>query len=205
MPVARPPVRVLSCLLLAGLLTACGAREVRHRAEAPPLGEAFSSEDTYARNYRVPPLIACEATRRALLGQGYVIAKQAADSLEATKVFQPQSDMHTQLNVRATCVERAPGGSIVFLNAVQDLHALKAQSSSASVGVSMIGSVSVPVPIGSGSANLVRVGSNTVQNQDFYQRLFDRIAVYLPGTPDVRPPLAEPDVPPDPVIIEHLE
>jgi hypothetical protein len=71
--------------------------------------------------------------------------------------------------------------------------------------VSMIGSVSVPVPIGSGSANLVRVGSNTVQNQDFYQRLFDRIGHYLPGTPDVRPPVAEPDVPPDPVIIEPLE
>ena len=201
MPVARPPVRALSCLLLACLLTACGAREVRHRAEAPPLGEAFSSEDTYARNYRVPPLIACEATRRALLGQGYVIAKQAADSLEATKVFQPQSDVHTQLNVRATCVPQVDNSAIVFINAVQERYALKGQSSSASVGVSMIGSVSVPVPIGGGNANLVRVGSNTVQNQEFYTRLFDRVGFYLPGTPASLPaPPPEPEAPPDPVL-----
>ena len=193
----RSSPRIAVALLLALALCACGGRG-QHRAEAPPLGETFGAEDTYSREYPVPPATACEAARRALLGQGYVIAQATSESLQATKVFQPESDLHTQLNLRATCVERADGGSIVFLNAVQDRHALKAQSSSASVGVSMIGSVSLPVPIGS-NANLVRVGSNTVQNQEFYQRLFDRVGYYLPGTPRMPPPEPEPDVPPDPV------
>ncbi|WP_246123078.1 DUF2242 domain-containing protein [Luteimonas wenzhouensis] len=197
-PGARRRGLATGCVLLALALSACGGRGV-HRAEAPPLGETFGAEDTYSREYPVPPAVACEAARRALLGQGYVIGRADDETLEATKVFQPESDLHTQLNLRATCVERADGGSIVFLNAVQDRHVLRTQSSSASVGVSMIGSVSLPVPIGN-NANLVRVGSNTVQNRDFYRRLFDRVAYYLPGTPrNAPPPEPEPEGPPDPV------
>lgn len=201
MPVATPSIRsAVSAIILASLLAACGSN--RNKAEAPPLGETFGAEDTYSRSYPVPPATACEAARRALLGQGYLIAKQAPDALEATKVFQPASDMHTQLNVRTTCVPQADGGSIVFINAVQDRHSLRSQSSSASVGVSMLGSVSVPIPIGGNNASLVRVGSNTVQNQEFYRQLFDRVAFYLPGTPDMAPPPPEPDTPPDPVLLE---
>src|SRR5690606_30255885 len=145
-----------------------------------------------------------EATRRALLGQGYIIKRMAAESLEASKHFQPESDIHTQLNVRATCVPQVDSSAIVFINAVQERYALKGQSSSASVGVSMIGSVSVPVPIGGGNANLVRVGSNTVQNQEFYTRLFDRVGFYLPGTPSaLPPPPPEPAAPPDPVLLDQ--
>jgi hypothetical protein len=182
---------------VAASLVACGSS--RSKSEAPPLGETFGAEDTYSRIFDVTPTVACEATRRALLGQGYVIGKMAPDTLEASKHFQPESDVHTQLNVRATCVSRAGGGSIVFINALQDRYSLKSQGSSASVGVSMIGSVSLPIPMGGSNANLVRVGSNTVQNQDFYRRLFDRVMFYLPGTPGKAPPPPEPDVPPDPV------
>ena len=199
---AALPIRSIAlAVAVAAATVACGS--TRLRSQAPPLGEVFGAEDTYSRNYAAAPDVACEATRRALLGQGYIIRTMAPDSLEATKHFQPESDIHTQLNVRATCVTELGGNSIVFINAVQERYALKSQSSSASVGVSMIGSVSVPVPIGSGNANLVRVGSNTVQNQDFYTRLFDRVGFYLPGTPASQPPPApEPDTPPDPVVEE---
>jgi hypothetical protein len=190
-------------IALALVLAACGG--TRNKAEAPPLGETFGAEDTYSRTYQAAPATACEATRRALLGQGYVIAKQADEALEATKVFQPQSDVHTQLNVRATCVEQLGGGAIVFINAVQDRYALKSQSSSASVGVSMVGSVSVPIPLGGNNANLVRVGSNTVQNQEFYSRLFDRVAFFLSGTPADQAPPPEPDVPPDPIMFNRTD
>ncbi|TWT19073.1 DUF2242 domain-containing protein [Luteimonas marina] len=188
-----PSCRSLAILLLALATAACGSRQ--DKPAPPPLGEVFGAEDTYSRTYPVAPATACEATRRALLGQGYVIGKSAPEALEATKSFQPEAEVHTQLNVRATCVPQADGGSIVFLNAVQDRYALKTQSNSASLGVSMIGSVSLPV--GSSNANLVRVGSSTVQNQDFYQRFFDRVKFYLPGTPDLAAPPPEPDSPPD--------
>ena len=187
-------------LILATSLASCGAKRVKE--EPAPLGETFGAEDTYSRTYTVPPATACEATRRALLGQGYVIGKRAPEAVEAGKNFQPEANVHTQLKVLATCVPQSEGGSIVFINAVQDLYALKSQSNSASVGVGMLGSVSLPVPMGSGNANLVRVGSNTVQNQDFYRRLFDRVTFYLPGTPAKAPQPPEPEGPPDPVIKE---
>jgi hypothetical protein len=184
-------------LVLAASLVACSSN--RSKDPPPPLGETFGAEDTYSRSYAVTPSVACEATRRALLGQGYVIGKLAPESVEATKNFQPASDVHTQLKVLTTCVPRSDGGSIVFINAVQDRYTLQSQSNSASVGVSMIGSVSLPVPGGS-NGNLVRVGSNTVQNQDFYRRLFERVTFYLPGTPAKDPPPPpEPEGPPDPV------
>ncbi len=195
---AHPLLRSLPlALVLVASLAACGAN--RTKEEPAPLGETFGAEDTYSRSYAVPPATACEATRRALLGQGYVIGKLSPEAVEAGKNFQPESDVHTQLKVLATCVPRTEGGSIVFINAVQDLYALKSQSNSASVGVGMLGSVSLPVPMGSGNANLVRVGSNTVQNQDFYRRLFDRVTFYLPGTPAKAPQPPEPEGPPDPV------
>ncbi len=189
-------------LVLATSLAACGSN--RSKEPPPPLGETFGAEDTYSRSYAVTPSIACEATRRALLGQGYVIGKRAPEAVEATKNFQPESDVHTQLKVLTTCVPRSDGGSIVFINAVQDRYTLQSQSNSASVGVSMIGSVSLPVPGGS-NGNLVRVGSNTVQNQDFYRRLFDRVTFYLPGTPTNAPPPPEPAGPPDPVTQKQQE
>lgn len=198
MPFVRPPCRSIAlAVVVAAFLAGCGAS--RNKAQAPPLGETFGAEDTYSRIFPVTPATACESTRRAVLGQGYVIGKMDAEALEATKSFQPQSDVHTQLKVRATCVPRSGGGSIVFINAVQDHYALQSQAASASVGVAMIGSVSMPLPFGGTNANLVRVGSNTVQNQDFYGRLFDRVSFYLSGTPEHAPPAPELDVPPDPV------
>ena len=190
-------------LILATSLASCGAKRVKE--EPAPLGETFGAEDTYSRTYTVPPATACEATRRALLGQGYVIGKRAPEAVEAGKNFQPEANVHTQLKVLATCVPRAEGGAIVFINAVQDRYALKSQSNSASVGVNMIGSVSLPLPMGAGNGTLVRVGSNTVQNQDFYRQLFDRVSFYLPGTPADAPPLPlpEPEGPPDPVTREQ--
>lgn len=196
MPSALRHRRFVLAAALAASLSACsfgGSRD-----EPPPSGETFGAEDTYSRTYEVAPAVACEAARRALLGQGYVIGRLTPEAVEASKSFQPEAEVHTQLNVRTTCVPQADGGSIVFVNAVQDRFALKTQSNSASVGVSMIGSVSLP--IGSSNANLVRVASNTVQNRDFYRRFFERVKFHLPGTPGASkaPPPTEPEGPPDP-------
>lgn len=184
--------------ILALSLAACGSH--RAKVEPPPLGETFGAEDTYSRSYPAPPASACEAARRALLGQGYVIGKSTAEALEAIKSFQPETDVHTQLNVRATCLPQPGGASIVFVNAVQDRYELKTTTKSASVGVSVLGSVSLP--IGTSGANLVRVASNTVQNVDFYSRFFERVKFYLPSTEGVvqPPPPPEPETPPDPVL-----
>lgn len=183
--------RIATLALLAALLTACLSRK-----ERPPSGETFSAGDTYSRTYAVAPAEACDAVRRALLGQGYAIGKAAADTFEASKSFQPKSDVHTQLNVRTTCLSQPRGGSIVFVNALQDRYELNTTVKSASVGVSMIGSISLP--IGSSSGNLVRVASNTVQNREFYQRLFEQVGHYVSSAEDLPASQAR-ELPPDPV------
>ncbi|TQD45291.1 DUF2242 domain-containing protein [Marilutibacter aestuarii] len=189
---ARSPFRALAVLGLAATLAACG---FNRKSEPPPLGETFGADDTYSRTYAVPPATACEATRRALLGQGYVIGKNDGDTLQATKSFQPESDIHTQLKVRATCLAQPGGGAIVFVNAVQDRYVLNTSVKSASVGVSMIGSVSLP--IGTSGGDLVRVATNTVQNQDFYRRFFERVAAFIPSTEGLGPA-------PPPAVFETL-
>jgi hypothetical protein len=182
-------------LAIAGLLTACASGP---RQDAAPSGETFDAGDTYSRSFTAAPGQACEAARRALLGQGYKVARTSVDTVEASKNFQPDAETHTQLEVRVTCVPKDDGEALVFVNAVQDRYALKKTSNSASVGVGMLGSVSLPV--GSSDDSLVRVASNTVQNVEFYGRFFDRVKYYLPSEPDrpIMPPPHDPATPPDP-------
>ena len=101
-------IRSLALALLTTVaLSACGSKAVKD--EPAPLGETFGADDTYSRSFDVPPPNACEATRRALLGQGYVIGKMSPQAVEAIKNFQPESDVHTQLKVLATCVPKSEG------------------------------------------------------------------------------------------------
>ena len=182
-------------IAVAGLLAACASGP---KQDAAPSGETFDADDTYSRSFTAMPVLACEAARRALLGQGYTVGRASGDAVEASKNFQPDAETHTQLDVRVTCVPKDDGHSLVFVNAVQDRYALKKISNSASVGVGVLGSVSLPV--GSSDDSLVRVASNTVQNVDFYSRFFDRVKYYLPSEPDkpATPPPHEPATPPDP-------
>lgn len=125
--------------------------------------------------------MACEAARRALLSQGYIVARADAATVEGSKNFQPKDDLHEQLDLRVSCVTQGEDKSWVFVSALQDRYALKKSPTSASVGVSVLGSVSLP--IGSTDDSLVKVASSTVQDADFYNRFFERVQLYLPPAP----------------------
>ncbi|MFA4753460.1 DUF2242 domain-containing protein, partial [Xanthomonas perforans] len=66
-----------------------------------------------------------------------------------------------------------------------DRYALKKSSTSASVGVGVLGSLSLPV--GSSGDSLVRVSSTTVQDAAFYKRFFERLNSYLPKVTEAAP------------------
>lgn len=151
------------------------------------MGESFDADDTYSRTYDKPPAQICGAARLALLGQGYAVGKAGDDAVEATKNFQPEDEVHTQLSVRVSCVPRGNERTLLFVSALLDRYVLRKSSNSASLGVGALGSLSVP--IGSREDSLVRVASSTVQDTGFYRRFFERVGYYVPapGTRDRTP------------------
>ncbi len=171
--------RLLLALAIAAVTALAGCGRDRVRPDPMLAAETFDADDTFSRTYAVPPEVACEAARRALLGQGYVVAASSATAVSATKNFQPSAEDHTQIEVRTSCAAKRDGGALVFVSALRDRYALKKNATSASLGVGALGSVSLPV--GSSDDSLVRVASSTVQDAGFYQRFFERVGYYLPA------------------------
>ncbi len=167
-------VWLIGLLSLAGLLTACGG-PVRAFASQ----EEFSSTVTYSRLFDATAAQTCEAARRALLSQGYIISSAREDLIEGKKSFQPEPESHLQMEIRVVCAPDSPDGkvSLGFVTALQDVYALKKSNNSASLGVGAFGSVSLP--FSSSNDAMVKVGSKTISTAAFYDRFFDLVKRYL--------------------------
>jgi hypothetical protein len=144
--------------------------------------ENFDSEETHSRLIDASPARACEAARRALLSQGYVIDIASGDGVSGRKTFQPDRETHVELQMRVVCVTDGPGATVatLFVTGTEERYALKKGSSSASVGVGALGSVSLPFL--SGDEALVRVGSQTITQPRFYDRFFALLYRHLERT-----------------------
>lgn len=171
----------LPAMALAAAL--CGCAVPRTTIEPH---EAFDSVSTYSRTYATLDAQTCEAARRALLSQGYVISIATAEQVRGRKSFQPAPESHVQVEVSVVCAREGYAGkrSIAFVNAVQDRYALKKSASSASVGVGAIGSLSLPFT--GSEESLVKVASATIASAAFYQRFFQLVERYLAGDPGQR-------------------
>ena len=159
---------------LSGLLGGC-ASQVKSFASQ----EDFSSTVTYSRLFDASAAQTCEAARRALLSQGYIISSAREDMVEGRKSFQPEPEAHLQMEIRVVCAPDSPDGkvSLGFVTALQDVYALKKSNNSASLGVGALGSVSLP--FSSSSDAMVKVGSKTISSDAFYDRFFDLVKRYL--------------------------
>ena len=142
--------------------------------------ENFASVTTYSRLFDASPTQTCEAARRALLSQGYIVGTASATLVEGQKNFQPTGDSHLQMVIRVVCVPDSADGSISlgFVTALQDSYTLRKTNSSASLGVGGVGSVSLPFMSGGGES-LVKVGSETIALPGFYESFFDLVKRYL--------------------------
>ncbi|AOG25243.1 hypothetical protein BSY15_206 [Acidovorax sp. RAC01] len=175
-----------ACARLAALATLAGAALVMLSGCVATSGprtfdvqENFNSATTFSRLFDATPTQTCEAARRALLSQGYIVGASGAELVEGKKSFQPDAESHLQMTVRVVCVPEANEGkvSLGFVTALQDTYALRKTNNSASVGVGAIGSVSLPFSASSDS--LVKVGSATVTKDTFYENFFDLVKRYL--------------------------
>jgi hypothetical protein len=171
-----PLAAVLASLVLAG----CGGSlpAISPRASYEP--EAFDSTTTHARSFAANEAQTCEAARRALLSQGYLINAATSEQVTGRKSFQPAGEVHVEVEFRVVCAregKRMGGGTVAFATALQDRYSLKKVNNSASVGVGAIGSVSLP--FSSSDDAMVKVASETLTEQRFYDRFFALIDRYL--------------------------
>ncbi|RQT76741.1 DUF2242 domain-containing protein [Burkholderia cepacia] len=166
----------VSCALAAAtVLAACSS---------PPKPiyqqEQFDATSSpYAHTFHSKSDAACEAARRALLSQGYVVSSSRNDAVDGSKNFQPNNDMHVVIEFHVVCADANADGSssIAYVNAVQDRYTLKKSNTSASVGLSVFGSLSLP--IGSSDDALVKTASETIPAGVFYERFFNLVEHFL--------------------------
>ncbi|WDH20777.1 DUF2242 domain-containing protein [Pseudomonas chlororaphis] len=142
--------------------------------------ENFDDSGTFSRNYPVNETASCEAARRALLSQGYIITSSDPKLVSGHKSFQQTGETHMEISFSVVCAQDGNTGhrSTVFANALQDRYALKKVNNSASLGVGVLGSVSMP--IGSTDDSMVKVASETVSSAKFYERYFALVELFLP-------------------------
>ncbi|HYP81841.1 DUF2242 domain-containing protein [Variovorax sp.] len=193
-------MRVLACAALGAALAGCASTSSTSGANYQ--SEDFNSTDTHTRTFVATESQTCEAARRALLSQGYLVAAGDAAFVSGKKAFQPDPEVHLEIDFRVVCAKdsggaRSPDGkprTIAFVSALQDRYSLKKVNNSASVGVGVIGSVSLPYS--STDDSMVKVASQTVTDDRFYDRFFKIVERYLVlDTPAPLPPTAMPVAP----------
>jgi hypothetical protein len=184
----RAPALGLSLALVSALLLAgCGSSGRRVTYEP----EEFGSTTTHTRNYEATEAQTCEAARRALLSQGYMITAANADLVTGRKSFQPAAEVHVEVEFRVVCALEGGKGSkaskangagkstVAFATALQDRYGIKKVNNSASLGVGAIGSLSLPFSASDDA--MVKVASETLTDERFYDRFFALLDRFLEG------------------------
>ncbi|WP_460091493.1 DUF2242 domain-containing protein [Pseudomonas sp. S2_E02] len=168
------PMRVVGLALLLTAVAGCSKDKPMYEHEN------FDDSGTFSRNYPVTDAVSCEAARRALLSQGYIITSSDPKLVSGHKSFQQTGDTHMEISFNVVCADDGSVGhhATMFANALQDRYALKKTNNSASLGVGVLGSVSMP--IGSSDDSMVKVASETVTAQKFYERFFTLVEQFLP-------------------------
>ena len=182
--------------LVALALAGCGGTPKRVSYDP----EGFSSTDTHTRVFDASEAQTCEAARRALLSQGYLVTAANSELVTGKKAFQPAPEVHVELDFRVVCANETggkraargtPPRTLVFVSALQDRYSLKKTNNSASLGVGVIGSVSLPYS--SSDDSLVKVASQTVTDEQFYDRFFGIVQRYIVvDVAEPEPPVAAP-------------
>lgn len=169
--------------LLASALAGCArlpeampGLEQRHLQFTP---NDFDAASMHTRHVLDSQANTCEAARRALLSQGYLVNAASADTVAGRKYYQPHQDVHYEVQMRVVCAPEGQGDArtSAFASALQDRYVIKKVNNSASLGVGGLGSVSLPVS--ATDDTLVKVGSETITDAQFYARFFQLFERYV--------------------------
>ncbi|WP_323745960.1 DUF2242 domain-containing protein [Diaphorobacter caeni] len=147
----------------------------------------FDNTGMYTRHVNASQTRTCEAARRALLSQGYLVNTATDELVSGRKYFQPNNEIHYQVEMRVVCAPEGKGDekTAAYASALQDRYVIKKINNSASLGVGAIGSVSLPVS--ATEDTLVKVGSETVSDPRFYELFFQLFDRYVPVASNTAP------------------
>ena len=131
--------------------------------------EDFRADARHRRDFAATAVPICEAARRVLLGDGYIVEGSAAQNLAGAKEFQIEEHRHAILRLYVTCDQRT-GGSTLFVTATEEHFDVKTSRQSTSIGVPLVS----PISISSKSEvdNQVKIRGETVTDRAFYERFY---------------------------------
>lgn len=148
--------------LTALLLTACGGTRTY------AVKEDFQNDTRYRRDFSGAVAPVCDAARRVLQGDGYLVGKSADHDLIGTKEFPIEENRQALLHLYVTCSPRG-NGSTLFVTATEEHFDVKTNSEGTSIGIPL-----TPLSIGSRKEthSLAKTHGETVTDYNFYQRFY---------------------------------
>jgi len=170
--------------IAALLLTACAMPQTVSKNTV-----ASKPVSPYQKQFPEDALSACAAANRALLGDGYLTEPIVNDKLKGRKSYRIDSEHTAVVDMTVTCLANTDGGSSVYANGLRTIYEMKKSSTSASVGVSVFGSLSLP--IGQSADSMVKTTEETISEREFYAAFFSALENSLNGTrpkKDLNPP-----------------
>ena len=143
----------------------------------------------YQKQFAEDAASTCAAANRALLGDGYLTEPIVNDKLKGRKSYRMDSEHTAVVDMTVTCLANSDGGSSVYANGLRTIYEMKKSSTSASVGVSVFGSLSLP--IGQSADSMVKTTEETISEREFYAAFFNALESSLSDTrpkKDANPP-----------------
>lgn len=153
----------LLAVLVAQLLAACGGPDGYAQREE------FAAEARHRRDFAVATAPLCDAARRAMLGDGYVVTRSEDGRLQGGKEFQVDDKRHAILNLYVSCEPRT-GGATLFVTATEEHFDVKAMRQSSSIGFPVL----APLYFGTQreADSQVKIRGETVTENAFYERYY---------------------------------
>ena len=131
--------------------------------------EDFSSDARYRRNFQASAPALCDAARRVLLGDGYIVTRSEGQSLVGGKEFQIKERQHAILNIYVSCDQRG-GGSILFVTATEEHFDVESIRQSSSIGFPLVAPIYYSTQ--SEADRQVKIRGETVSERGFYERFY---------------------------------
>lgn len=161
----------MSCriLVLCLVLAACGGERVYHE------DEDFAADKRHRHEFAVSNETACEAARHALIGQGYVVARNDETReivLVGQKEFKEKEKRHATLQIQVVCGNKTKG-SVLYAVAVENHFDVAQNKESKSFGVPIVSPISISSSTDSQSQ--LKLSGETVDDDDFYKAFFKAV------------------------------